>query len=110
MIHGPSTLRIDITVHGNVGQMRLFCYVADTITAILLAATRKQMKGEVVNIDNPHEISILDLAKKINTLTNSNLGITFHPRPADDPQRRCPDISKAKRLLGWCPMYRLRRG
>jgi nucleoside-diphosphate-sugar epimerase len=61
------------------------------------------MKGEVVNIGNPQELTVLQLAEKIKAITNSNTKITFHPRPPDDPQRRCPDISKAKKLLGWLP-------
>jgi nucleoside-diphosphate-sugar epimerase len=98
--------RRDITVYGRGDQARSFCYITDTITAILLAATRKEMKGEVVNIGNPPEISILQLAKKIKALTNSDSKIAFHPRPVDDPQRRCPDISKAKELLGWSSVRR----
>jgi UDP-glucuronate decarboxylase len=100
----------DITVYGKGDQTRSFCYVTDTITAILHTATRKEMRGEVVNIGSPHEISILELAQKIKTLTNSESKITFHPRPPDDPQRRCPDISKAKKLLGWSPTVTLEEG
>lgn len=100
----------DITLYGEGTQTRSFCYVTDTVTAILLAATRKEVKGEVVNIGNPHEISNLELAEKIKALTNSNSKITFHLRPPDDPQRRCPDISKAKKLLGWTPTVTLDEG
>jgi nucleoside-diphosphate-sugar epimerase len=59
------------------------------------------MKGDVVNIGNPQEVSILDLAKKIRETAGSASGITFHPLPEDDPKRRRPDITKAEKLLSW---------
>jgi len=100
----------DITVYGKGDQTRSFCYVTDAVTAILLAASRKEMKGEVVNIGNPQEVRVLELAEKIKALTNTNSEITFHPRPPDDPQRRCPDISEAKKVLGWAPTVTLDEG
>jgi len=100
----------DITVYGKGDQTRSFCYVTDTVRAILLAAIRKEIKGEVVNIGNPHEVSIRKLAVKIKAMADSSSKITFHSRPPDDPQRRCPDISKARRLLGWSPAVTLEEG
>jgi UDP-glucuronate decarboxylase len=100
----------DITVHGKGDQTRSFCYVTDCLRAILLAATRKEIKGEVVNIGNPSEVTILQLAEKIKTISNSKSKITFHPRPPDDPQRRCPDISKAYKVLRWSPVVTLEDG
>lgn len=100
----------DITVYGDGTQTRSFCYITDTIRAILLALRNKKMKGEVVNIGNPNETTIIDLARKILQITNSGSSITFHPRPEDDPQRRCPDIRKAKKILGWEPMVSLEEG
>jgi UDP-glucuronate decarboxylase len=100
----------DITIHGRGDQTRSFCYVTDTLTAIVLAATRNEMKGEVLNIGNPHEVSILELAEKIKIITESKSKVTFHSRPPDDPQRRCPDISKANKLLGWSPTVTLDEG
>jgi UDP-glucuronate decarboxylase len=96
-----------ITVHGDGDQTRSFCYITDTVGGILRAATRKGMKGEVINIGSPREITILELAKKIKTIAGSRSKITFIPRPADDPQRRCPDISKARELLNWSPTVAL---
>jgi len=100
----------DITVYGRGDQTRSFCYVTDTVAAILKAAMRNEIKGQVVNIGNPHEVSILELAEKVKVTTGSSSKITFHPRPPDDPQRRCPDVSKAKRVLGWSPTVTLEEG
>jgi dTDP-glucose 4,6-dehydratase len=63
-----------------------------------------------VNIGNPNEMTILSFAEKINALTGNRAGIKFQPRPVDDPNRRCPDISKAKRLLNWEPRVTLDEG
>lgn len=100
----------DITVYGDGTQTRSFCYITDTVRAILLAIRNKKMKGEVVNVGNPTETTIIDLAKKIIQITNSRSRITFHPRPEDDPQRRCPDIRKTKSILGWEPVVSLDEG
>ncbi|MEM2942551.1 MAG: UDP-glucuronic acid decarboxylase family protein [Candidatus Bathyarchaeia archaeon] len=99
-----------ITVYGDGSQTRSFCYVTDTVKGILQALTRDSARGEVFNIGNPEETSILELATRIKTLTCSNSTITFHPLPEDDPRRRCPDISKAKRMLDWQPEIRLEEG
>jgi UDP-glucuronate decarboxylase len=100
----------DITIYGDGRQTRSFCYVTDCTAGILLAATRPRMRGEVVNIGNPHEISILDLAEKIRKQIVSRSRIVFKPRPTDDPRRRCPEISKARRILGWSPQVSLEGG
>lgn len=68
------------------------------------------LKGEVINLGNPEEIRVLDLAKKIIELTGSSSKIEFLPPRPDDPPRRCPDISKAKRLLNWWPQTSLEEG
>lgn len=99
-----------ITVYGEGSQTRSFCYVADTVLGLLLLLLHENSDGEVFNIGNPHEISILELAQQIKSLTHSNSPITFHPLPVDDPQRRCPDISKTRHLLGWNPETSLRQG
>ena len=80
-------------------QTRSFCYITDTVAAILRIATRKNINGEVFNIGNPHEVTIFELAEQIKAIANSRSKIRFHPRPADHPQRRCPDITKAQKLL-----------
>jgi len=99
-----------ITVYGDGKQTRSFCYVTDTISGLMLLTTGEEACGRVVNIGNCEEITILELAQGIKKLTNSGSPLTFHPLPEDDPQRRCPDISLAKRLLGWEPKISLDEG
>jgi UDP-glucuronate decarboxylase len=99
-----------LTVFGDGTQTRSFCYVTDQIEALLKLALSEGAKGEVVNIGGNKEITILELAKLIKGTTNSSSEIEFHPLPKDDPQRRKPDISKAKKLLDWEPKVRLKEG
>jgi dTDP-glucose 4,6-dehydratase len=91
----------DITVFGDGGQTRSFCYVSDEVEGIyrLLMSDHDQP----VNIGNPTEITILQLAKEIVSLTNSNSKIVFNPLPEDDPKVRQPDIRKAREILDWEP-------
>lgn len=100
----------DITIYGDGSQTRSFCYVTDTIAAILKMLEAKSLKGEAVNIGNPEETTILTLAEKIKSLTNSKSRITSHPRPQEDPQRRCPDITRARDKLNWQPKVTLEEG
>jgi UDP-glucuronate decarboxylase len=100
----------NITVYGDGSQTRSFCYVDDTINALVLMMESERTNGEIINIGNPEEVSVLDLAKLIQKLTSSSSRITFHPLPKDDPRQRCPDIEKAKRLLGWKPKISLKEG
>jgi UDP-glucuronate decarboxylase len=100
----------DMTVYGDGLQTRSFCYVTDTMRAIILMLMNEKTRGEVFNIGKPEEISILELARKIKTLSKSDSRITFHLLPQDDPRRRCPDIYKAKRLLNWWPEISLDEG
>lgn len=100
----------DITVYGDGSQTRSFCYVADTVRGILLMLLSEKLKGEVINIGSPQEITVLELAKKIREIIRSKSKITFHPFLEDDPERRCPDISKAKRILDWTPTISLDEG
>jgi UDP-glucuronate decarboxylase len=97
----------EITVYGTGRQTRSFCYISDTLRAILLATSRTRMKNEIINVGNPQEISILELAEKIKTLTASKSRTTFLAAAPDDPQRRCPDISKAKKSSIGTQTYRL---
>src|SRR5689334_4261511 len=93
----------DITVYGKGRQTRSFCYVSDTVDAFLrLMATDDEFTGPV-NIGNPHECTVLQLAEEIMALTNSRSTINFEPLPSDDPARRCPDITLARAMLGWQP-------
>jgi nucleoside-diphosphate-sugar epimerase len=72
--------------------------------------TNERARGEVVNVGNPEDVTILELALRIKKLTGSTSPITFHPLPEDDPRRRCPDISRAEELLGWKPKISLEQG
>ena len=99
-----------ITVFGDGTQTRSFCYVTDQVEGLLKLAFSERAEGEVVNIGSDREITILELAKLIKELTKSSSEIEFHPLPKDDPMRRKPDISKAKKLLGWKPKVELEEG
>ena len=99
-----------LTVYGDGTQTRSFCYITDTSVGLLLLLTSKGTEGEVVNVGNPEEVMILELAQRIKQLTGSTSPITFHPLPEDDPRRRCPDISRAEKLLGWKPKIGLGQG
>jgi UDP-glucuronate decarboxylase len=92
-----------ITVYGDGKQTRSFCYVTDTVTGLLLLTASEKAKGEVVNIGNAHEVTILELAKKIKEITKCKSSVTFHPLPKDDPKRRCPDTRKLEKVVGWKP-------
>ena len=85
-------------------------FVTDEIEGLLKASLSKQCKGQVINLGNNQEITILELARIIKDLTKSKSQITFHPLPIDDPLRRCPDTSKAQKLLAWKPKVSLSEG
>jgi dTDP-glucose 4,6-dehydratase len=99
---------IPITVYGDGSQTRSFCYVSDLIDGIY----KLMMFDEhfPVNIGNPAEMTILQFAEQVRSYFSDSHPIVFEPQPQDDPQRRCPDISKAKRLLGWEPKVPLAEG
>jgi len=99
-----------ITIFGDGSQTRSFCYVTDQVEGLLKLAFSKRAKGEVVNIGGDKEITILELAKLVNELTNSSSEMEFHPLPKDDPMRRKPDITKAKEILNWEPKVDLNDG
>ena len=92
-----------MTIYGDGKQTRSFSYVTDTIRGILKLACYSGEGGLVLNIGNPYEMTILDLALKIIRYSRSDSGLTFLPLMQDDPKRRCPEISKAKEILGWEP-------
>ena len=99
-----------ITVYGQGDQTRSFCYVADLVRAIItLMKTKKGFTGPL-NLGNPDEYSILEIAEKIIGLTNSTSQIIFKPLPEDDPKQRQPDISLAKSTLDWEPKTQLKDG
>jgi UDP-glucuronate decarboxylase len=99
-----------ITIYGDGTQTRSFCYISDTVMGLILMVTNEEANGEVVNVGNPQEITILQLAERIKQLTESRSRLTFHPLPEDDPKRRCPDTSKIEKLLGWKPRVSLEQG
>ncbi len=92
-----------ITIYGDGSQTRSFCYVDDMIEAFLrLMATPDEFTGPV-NVGNPEEYTMLELAHLVKELTDSHSEIIFYPLPADDPKQRQPEISLAKQALGWAP-------
>ncbi|PEQ92869.1 NAD-dependent dehydratase [Bacillus sp. AFS006103] len=100
----------DMTVYGDGTQTRSFCYVTDTLNGLKLLMEKDEANGEIINIGNPTEYPIIELAHLVKTLANSASNITFHPLPVDDPKVRRPVIDKAKKLLGWEPAITLENG
>ncbi len=99
-----------ITVYGDGKQTRSFCYLSDTVTGLLLLTSCEKAKGEVVNVGNAQEVTILELANRIKEQTKCKSPLTFHPLPKDDPKRRCPDTSKLEKLVGWKPQVKFENG
>ena len=98
----------DLTVYGDGSQTRSFCYITDLVEGIL-----KLLRSDVtapVNLGNPSEMTILELARIIIEYTRSKSEIRFEPLPQDDPKMRQPDITRAKDLLGWAPRVSLKEG
>ncbi|MEI4801434.1 GDP-mannose 4,6-dehydratase [Bacillus sp. NPDC077411] len=100
----------DITVYGDGLQTRSFCYVTDTIAGLMLMMEKDAANGEIINIGNPIEYTIIDVAYLAKDLTKSSSLISFHPLPQDDPKQRRPSIEKAKKILGWEPRISLEKG
>jgi dTDP-glucose 4,6-dehydratase len=97
-----------ITVYGSGSQTRSFCYVSDLIEGICkLLESNEHLP---TNIGNPQEITILEFAERILAMTEAKVKIIFEPLPQDDPKQRCPDITKARRVLGWAPKVGLEEG
>ena len=100
----------DITLYGDGGQTRAFCYVDDLIDGLMrLMATGPETTGPI-NIGNPHEIPVRELAERVIRLTGSASKIVLRPLPQDDPMQRCPDITLARSVLGWAPQVALDDG
>lgn len=100
----------DITIYGDGSQTRSFCFVDDLINGLLQMIESPSNIIGPINIGNPNEITIVNLAKTVIDMTNSESKIITLPLPCDDPTRRCPDITKAINLLGWRPSVTLRDG
>ncbi len=99
---------LDITVFGDGSQTRSFTYVVDEIEGLLKVVGKEGALGEVINLGNNNEFTILELAQIVIELTNSKSKITFNPLPIDDPQHRCPILDKANKILNWKPTTNLR--
>jgi UDP-glucuronate decarboxylase len=100
----------DITIYGDGSQTRSFCYVDDLLEAMVRAMNTSDDFTGPVNIGNPGEFSMVDLANAVRRLTGSQSNIVFKPLPADDPRQRQPDISLAKQTLNWEPVVALEEG
>ena len=99
-----------LTVFGDGRQTRAFCYVYDLIDGLIrLMASPDDVTGPV-NLGNPVEVRVAELAEVILRLTGSRSSIVYRPLPADDPVQRCPDISRAREILGWEPRVQLEEG
>jgi UDP-glucuronate decarboxylase len=99
-----------ITIYGEGSQTRSFCYRDDLVEAMIRAMNTPNEFTGPVNIGNPGEFTILELAKAVIRLTNSSSDIIFKPMPSDDPKQRQPDISLARKVLDWEPKVRLEEG
>lgn len=97
-----------ITIFGDGTQTRSFCYVSDLISGLVKLMDAKDIAGEVFNLGNPEEVSIAEVARLIKELAGSSSPIVFTPALQDDPQRRKPDITKAKERLEWQPVIGLK--
>ncbi len=100
----------EITIYGNGQQTRSFCYVDDMVTGMInMMDTDDKITGPI-NIGNPEEFTIHQLAETVIRMTGSKSKIVYHPLPSDDPLQRKPDISKARQLFGWEPKIKLEEG
>lgn len=99
-----------ITIYGTGEQTRSFCYVSDLVLGLWALATKDLPPGEVINLGNPNEMTIKEIAHKILTATESSSDLVQKAIDLDDPLKRKPDISKAKELLGWKPVVTIEEG
>ncbi|MEO1639978.1 MAG: NAD-dependent epimerase/dehydratase family protein [Pseudomonadota bacterium] len=105
-----ASLRQPLTLCGDGSQTRSFCYISDTVSGLLKLAEVPEARGEVINIGNPHEVTIKEIADHLNRIMENPAGTVTTPERPDDPVRRCPDIDKARRILGWAPEVALDEG
>ena len=97
-------------MHGDGSQTRSFCYIDDLVAGLIaMMGSDKKINGPI-NLGNPDEFTMMELAEKILEMTGSSSALTFKPLPQDDPLQRKPDITLAKELLGWEPKVSLDRG
>ncbi|WP_323785033.1 UDP-glucuronic acid decarboxylase family protein [Thalassovita sp.] len=103
----------NLTIYGDGHQTRSFCFIDDMLDGLIALMETENSFGKIddpVNLGNPGEFTIAELADIVLELTGTDVGISYHDLPQDDPRRRCPDISRAGRLLGWAPKIPLREG
>lgn len=99
-----------LQVFGDGQQTRSFCFVDDLVTGILELAERDELRGQTINLGNPDEFTMMELADELEKVVGHSLERTLLPLPADDPKRRRPDITKARQLLHWQPKVKLTEG
>jgi dTDP-glucose 4,6-dehydratase len=99
-----------ISIYGDGSQTRSFCYIADLVEGIYRVATQEGINGEVFNLGNTDEYNVKNFAELIVRFLDSSSSIKYLPLPEDDPKRRCPDISKAERVLSWKPEVKIDEG
>ncbi len=100
-----------LTIYGDGSQTRSLCYVSDLVDGLLRAMTWESAAGQVINLGNPEEHTILEFATLISELSGASTKLAFTDGAVgEDPQRRCPDISRARTLLGWQPRVTLTSG
>lgn len=99
-----------LTVYGNGSQTRSLCYVSDMVEGLYSLATTQNHAGEIINIGNPNEKTILEIADIIKKLSKSKSEVIFETIGQDDPKKRCPNITKARKLLNWQPKVNLEKG
>src|SRR3989344_5331865 len=99
-----------LTVYGDGSQTRSICYINDLLDGLIKAIFSDLTSGEVLNLGNPNEKTVLELANIIKKMTNSSSEIIFEQLPEDDPKIRRPDINKAKNLIGWTPKVSIDQG
>lgn len=99
-----------LTIYGDGMQTRSFCYIEDMLDGLMALMETDTAGFDPVNLGNPGEFTMRELATLVQDLTGSRMPTVFHDLPRDDPRHRCPDITRAQRLLGWSPKVALREG
>jgi UDP-glucuronate decarboxylase len=100
----------DITIYGDGSQTRSFCYVDDLVDGLIRLMNSERSVTGPINLGNPGEFSIRELAEKVVKITGSASKIVYQPLPSDDPTQRQPDITQARSVLGWAPKVPLDQG
>lgn len=100
----------ELSIYGSGNQTRSFCYILDTVEGLYLLSQKMGLAGTVINLGNPTEKTILEIADLIKSLCKSSVNYRYQKLPQDDPERRCPNISKAMNLLTWSPKIQLEQG